>query len=455
MAVILETTLGDITIDLLVKERPRACMNFLKLCKIKYYNYSVFFNVQRDFIAQTGDPTGTGKGGESVFSKLYGDQAAFFEPESVPVLRHIKTGTVSMADNGHNMHGSQFFITLGENLDYLDGKHTVFGEVSEGLDVLQKMNESIVDDHNRPYRDIMISHTVILDDPFPDPTGLNIPERSPSPTKEQLESMRLAPGESAEEFEGLSKEEMDEVVQEKEAGARAKILEMIGDLPDADIKPPDNVLFVCKLNPVTTDDDLFIIFSRYGPVKSCEVIRDKKSGESLQYAFIEFEEADHCANAYFKMDNVLIDDRRIHVDFSQSVSKLDWMSKWKQSRAGMASRVAPSEKKEKLPQKSAEREGKNHSKSSDKRSEKDVDRRRSPGPPRRIRSRSDDKHTVRKSSPSRRSRSRERRRRNRSSSRDRSHKRHSPVRDRSRERRSERDKRDRSSSPSSHRRRRR
>lgn len=96
----------------------------------------------------------------------------------------------------------------------------------------------------------------------------------------------------------------------------------VGDLPDADIKPPDNVLFVCKLNPVTTSEDLEMIFSRFGSITSCEVIKDQKTGESLQYAFIEFEKAEHCENAYFKMDNVLIDDRRIHVDFSQSVSKL-------------------------------------------------------------------------------------------------------------------------------------
>ena len=96
----------------------------------------------------------------------------------------------------------------------------------------------------------------------------------------------------------------------------------MGDIPDADVKPPDNVLFVCKLNPVTTDEDLEMIFSRFGPIIKCEVIRDHKTNESLQYAFVEFENAEHCENAYFKMDNVLIDDRRIHVDFSQSVSKL-------------------------------------------------------------------------------------------------------------------------------------
>ena len=102
---------------------------------------------------------------------------------------------------------------------------------------------------------------------------------------------------------------------------------MIGDIPDADAKPPENVLFVCKLNPVTTDEDLEIIFSRFGPILSCEVIRDQKTGDSLQYAFIEFENEDDCVNAYFKMDNVLIDDRRIHVDFSQSLAKVKGIRK--------------------------------------------------------------------------------------------------------------------------------
>ena len=102
---------------------------------------------------------------------------------------------------------------------------------------------------------------------------------------------------------------------------------MIGDIPDADAKPPESVLFVCKLNPVTTDEDLEIIFSRFGSILSCEVIRDQKTGDSLQYAFIEFENEDDCVNAYFKMDNVLIDDRRIHVDFSQSLAKVKGIRK--------------------------------------------------------------------------------------------------------------------------------
>lgn len=64
---------------------------------------------------------------------------------------------------------------------------------------------------------------------------------------------------------------------------------MIGDLPFANVRPPENILFVCKLNAVTQDEDLELIFSRFGKILSCEVIRDKKTGDSLQYAFIEFD----------------------------------------------------------------------------------------------------------------------------------------------------------------------
>lgn len=130
-----------------------------------------------------------------------------------------------------------------------------------------------------------------------------------------------------DQLEGMTEEEIDKYMKEREARTRAKLLEIIGDIPDADVKPPENVLFVCKLNPVTTDEDLELIFSRFGKINSCEVIRDRKSGDSLCYAFIDFDREEDCENAYFKMDNVLIDDRRIHVDFSQSVSKVQWKGK--------------------------------------------------------------------------------------------------------------------------------
>uniref|UniRef100_A0A3B3V2W1 Peptidyl-prolyl cis-trans isomerase n=1 Tax=Poecilia latipinna TaxID=48699 RepID=A0A3B3V2W1_9TELE len=323
MAVLLETTLGDIVIDLFTEERPKTSLNFLKLCKIKYYNYCLIHNVQRDFIVQTGDPTGTGRGGESVFCKLYGDQARFFDAEKVPRIKHRKTGTVSMVNNGNDQHGSQFLITTGENLDYLDGVHTVFGEVTEGLDVLTKINEAFVDKDFVPFQDIRINHTVVLDDPFDDPADLPIPDRSPEPTKEQLDSGRIGADEVIDDTDGKGAEELEERLKEKEAKTQAILLEMVGDLPDADVKPPENVLFVCKLNPVTTDEDLEIIFSRFGSIKRSGFLF--LSDTSL-FIFLKIFQED-CEKAYFKMDNVLIDDRRIHVDFSQSVAKIKWKGK--------------------------------------------------------------------------------------------------------------------------------
>jgi peptidyl-prolyl cis-trans isomerase-like 4 len=159
--------------------------------------------------------------------------------------------------------------------------------------------------------------------------GLEIPPQSPQLTGELLKSHRIGVAEDVDDTDGMTAEEIDELIRDREAKERALVLEMVGDIPDADVKPPENVLFVCKLNPVTREEDLEVIFSRFGAIVSCEVIRDQKSGESLQYAFVEFERESDCEKAYFKMDNVLIDDRRIHVDFSQSVSKIKWFGKGK------------------------------------------------------------------------------------------------------------------------------
>jgi RNA recognition motif-containing protein len=82
---------------------------------------------------------------------------------------------------------------------------------------------------------------------------------------------------------------------------------MVGDLPFANVRPPENVLFVCKLNAVTRDEDLELIFSRFGTIMSCQVIRDKKTGDSLQYAFIEFdkrEDAEQVCGSFIVPDLV-------------------------------------------------------------------------------------------------------------------------------------------------------
>ena len=89
---------------------------------------------------------------------------------------------------------------------------------------------------------------------------------------------------------------------------------------DADVSPPENVLFVAKLNPLTTSAGLRAFFSQVGRIVSCEVVRDWRTGDSLQYAFVEFQTVEMCNRAYEKMQGALVDHCRIHVDFSQSVA---------------------------------------------------------------------------------------------------------------------------------------
>ncbi|KZF24257.1 cyclophilin-like protein [Xylona heveae TC161] len=343
MSVLLETSAGDIVIDLLVDYAPKSCQNFLKLCKVKYYNYSPVYSVQKNFSFQTGDPIGPDSkdsdGGSSIWGLLNGPSQKTFPADIHPKLKHLERGTVSMAtvpnpkDPDERLAGSQFLVTLGDNLEYLDGKSAIFGKVVEGFDTLENVNSAFCDDKGRPLKDIRIRHTVILDDPYDDPPGLEEPPHSPVPTKAQLATVRIADDE--EVAEPVDEEAAERQRREREARAQALTLEMVGDLPFAEVKPPENVLFVCKLNPVTQDEDLELIFSRFGTILSCEVIRDKKTGDSLQYAFIEFENQKECEQAYFKMQGILIDDHRIHVDFSQSVSKLSdvWRNATNSKRA--------------------------------------------------------------------------------------------------------------------------
>ena len=373
MAVLLDTSLGELVIDLYVKECPTTTKNFLNLCKLKYYNGNLFWNVQSNYIAQTGDPTGTGAGGVSSYGLLEGSNRTCFDDEISRTRKHNKVGVVAMSSTGPNTSKSQFYITLrGDNLDHLDGKHTIFGEIAEGMDILDKLNDLYCDDEGRPYQDIRIRHSYILDNPFDtresenggaaggvqvsskfcytaeeyDALAAKVPPASPTPNDsptfqsstgssvvtvatyippQETVAARIPyeqPMVTDEAELARTDAALEASIKAKEAKSRAIVLEMTGDIPDADIKPPDEVLFICKLNAVTRDEDLELIFCRFGNIKSCEVIRDPVTNASLNYAFIEYELESSCLEAYEKMNNVLIDDRRIKVDFSQSVSKL-------------------------------------------------------------------------------------------------------------------------------------
>eukprot|EP00770_Monocercomonoides_exilis_P001575 MONOS_1565.1-p1 / transcript=MONOS_1565.1 / gene=MONOS_1565 / organism=Monocercomonoides_exilis_PA203 / gene_product=Peptidyl-prolyl cis-trans isomerase-like 4 / transcript_product=Peptidyl-prolyl cis-trans isomerase-like 4 / location=Mono_scaffold00028:45011-46741(-) / protein_length=379 / sequence_SO=supercontig / SO=protein_coding / is_pseudo=false len=254
---------------------------------------------------------------------LEGPEKRFFKDEISPLLRHEKIGTVSMAHGKENENASQFFITLDENLASLDGIYTIFGQVVEGIDVLMEMNEMIVDEKRKPIQNMRIYHTIVLFDPFADLPGMIALVPPSSPIIEPKKYLDYLPEDYEDvDEEGPEKEEMEvERIAAQTARSNAVALEILGDLPDASVKPPERTLFVCKLNPVTDEEGLTLIFSRFGAITKCDVVRDPISHKSKCYAFIEFEKKADCEAAYFAMNNCLIDDRRILVDFSQSVSR--------------------------------------------------------------------------------------------------------------------------------------
>ena len=154
----IETNLGSINIELQTETAPRAVWNFVQLAKKGYYNGVVFHRNIRNFMIQGGDPTGSGKGGTSIWGKNFNDE--FDGP-----LTHDARGVVSMANKGKNTNSSQFFITY-KAAKHLDRKHTIFGRVVGGLDALQKLENVPVDSGSRPIDDVVMENVVVYVDPF-------------------------------------------------------------------------------------------------------------------------------------------------------------------------------------------------------------------------------------------------------------------------------------------------
>jgi peptidylprolyl isomerase len=140
--VVLETNVGDIELTLNEKIAPKACENFKALAKKGYYNGVIFHRVIKDFMIQSGDPTGTGRGGESIWGRD-------FEDEFSANVIFNKSYLLAMANRGRNTNSSQFFITTRPT-PWLNGRHTIFGEVTAGFDVVRKIEQSQTDRADMP-----------------------------------------------------------------------------------------------------------------------------------------------------------------------------------------------------------------------------------------------------------------------------------------------------------------
>ena len=169
---VMHTNLGDISIKLFVNEVPNTTENFITHAKNGYYNGLIFHRVIKDFMIQGGDPTGTGMGGESIWGRS-------FQDEFTPELHNLR-GALCMANAGPNTNGSQFFIVQAEEIDesaleplsdiqkemyqknggcpWLTGGYTVFGQVYEGMDVVDAIAAVKTGANDKPEQDVVIDH---------------------------------------------------------------------------------------------------------------------------------------------------------------------------------------------------------------------------------------------------------------------------------------------------------
>ncbi|MDF2752315.1 MAG: Peptidylprolyl isomerase [Gaiellaceae bacterium] len=150
---VLHTSEGAIELELYPNEAPKTVENFRKLARDGFYEGVIFHRVIPDFMIQGGDPTGTGTGGPG------------YEFEDEFNEHRVVRGALAMANAGPNTNGSQFFIVTAEATPWLDGKHTVFGKVTSGMDVVDRICQAERDENDRPASPVAIERVELPEDP--------------------------------------------------------------------------------------------------------------------------------------------------------------------------------------------------------------------------------------------------------------------------------------------------
>ena len=153
MQAIIKTNHGPIHVELYPDDAPKTVDNFVKLANDGFYDRVIFHRVIPDFMIQGGDPTGTGSGGPGyTFEDEFNDH-------------RVERGALAMANAGPNTNGSQFFVVTTEAAPWLDGKHTVFGRVTDGMDVVDKIAKQPRDARDKPHEDVVIESVSVSDAP--------------------------------------------------------------------------------------------------------------------------------------------------------------------------------------------------------------------------------------------------------------------------------------------------
>mmetsp|Transcript_39599 Transcript_39599/g.77536 ORF Transcript_39599/g.77536 Transcript_39599/m.77536 type:complete len:164 (-) Transcript_39599:14-505(-) len=160
MSVTLHTSHGDIKLEVFCDQVPKTAENFLALCACNYYDGVKFHRNMKGFMIQTGDPTSTGKGGESIYGKHFPD-------EIVESLKFSARGIVGMANKGPDTNGSQFFFAY-QKLPHLNMKYPIFAKLISGWDTLDAMEKEPVGPKDRPVNDIILQRVTVHANPIAD-----------------------------------------------------------------------------------------------------------------------------------------------------------------------------------------------------------------------------------------------------------------------------------------------
>ncbi|ODV81628.1 cyclophilin-like protein [Suhomyces tanzawaensis NRRL Y-17324] len=309
MSILLETTEGNIVIDLDYKNHPTLSWNFLRLCQLNHYFFSPFYGLHKDHLVSCGLPNYPLETENYAACHYVCPEPGISKEDNIEVIVPVveddhlthDMGKVSFVASKHldkTVVGSEFTISLTSKILDIDTSHHIpFAVVVEGFDTLQTINIAAVDTSGRFVNDIRITHVHTIHDPFRKTIGLDQAIRVAVPTALQIENSRFSRSETA---------------GEDSSTVQALSLELIGDLHHYKAKPSPTTLFVARLNPITTEDSLSVIFGRFGQVVRSTIIKN--------FAFVELESEKQVEEAYNALHGgCVIDGYEVVVDFSQSV----------------------------------------------------------------------------------------------------------------------------------------
>ena len=341
-SLLFETSLGAFALDLYPSISPKGCRHVVELVRIGYYNGDLFSSVYRNRFAYFGrsfDPALEKKQIKPeppLFMHTTGEFG--FEIESTSPVEALSFGSVFLRRSSydHKIQTSRFVLALCYEklmLKMLSQKcGDLVGVVHDGMEVLNRINQSITSNQGSPLRKIKIRrvHLLVVPKICREPVFL------PKITRDCIETRlnnhqeyqnNLHTIDSGNEEE-LMNRTIDNQSTQSEIENQEYILKLLhrtstsknGEKIKRITGDNNHVLFVCRLNPLTTEEGVTHFFRQFGVLKNCYLPRDQKTKQSLQYAFVEFQTLESCREAYRNAHGSLLDDRRIRVDFCHSPS---------------------------------------------------------------------------------------------------------------------------------------